>query len=563
MSEQPARASDRVSEPRPRTKKAFVFIRVSTVKQIRGDSEEGLSLPVQRAMCQRKADDLSAEIVGEYVERQSAKSAAKMEVQQRMLADLRLRGDIDYVIVPKMERFSRKRFDEAIVGRELEELGVELQSATESIDNSPSGRFQRGILVAAAEYDNDMRAERTKLSLIRKAQLGGTPYRTLPGYRNIQQMVGGRRLSTVEVDDHNGPLMTTAFRRYVLGDLSLVTLAEEMAELGLRNQSGKPINADRLHKLMQNPYYLGKVPFGGIIYDGNHMPLIDQATFDTVQEVMRAHCTAGEKRRTHNHYLKGSIWCGRCGKRLVFNMAVNGQGERYAYFFCVGRRQGCPQRYVSVDAVERAVERYYATIERSRTEIAKRQAAIHSYYEAERATHAKHTAIQRERLSAIERRRDKLFDAYAADAIPLAQLKRQQDELTAEVAGAQAVLDIAATNWAKVEVLAIRAVALVEDAQAAYEAAPPLVRRTMNQVYFKKLFVTDDSITAVMLTDTYAELLADGLVDEIEQELAAREDTTKNASPLSHDWRWNETSMVRPARFELATSRSGGERSIH
>jgi site-specific DNA recombinase len=560
---EPTIASARTPEPVPCTKKAFVYLRVSTVKQIRGDSAEGLSLPVQREACRRKAEQLGAEIVGEYIERQSAKSAAKMDRQKLMLADLATRGDIDYVITLKVERFSRNRFDEAIIGQALNDLGVELASATESIDNTPSGKFQRGILATAAEYDNDMRAERTKMALIRKAQLGGTPYRALPGYRNVQQMVGGRRFSTVEVDDDNGSLMTTAFRRYALGDISLVTLADAMAELGLRNQDGKRIAADRLHVLLQSPYYLGKVPFNGVIYDGNHMPLVDRATFDNVQEVMRAHCTAGEKRRTHNNYLKGSIWCGRCGKRLIFNLAVNSQGEPYPYFFCIGRRQGCSQRYVPVDAVEQAVVDYYATFERAPQEVAERQAAIRSYYEGERATHAKHVAVQRERLSAIERRRDKLFDAYAADAIPLAQLKRNQDELDAEAAGAERVLDVAATNWAKVEVLALRAVALAKDAQAAYMAAPPMLRRTMNQVYFKKLFVTDDEITAATLTDEYAELLADGLVDEIEQELAAKEYSTKNASPLSHDWRSKEPSMVRPGRFERPTSRSGGERSIH
>jgi predicted SprT family Zn-dependent metalloprotease len=47
---------------------------------------------------------------------------------------------------------------------------------------------------------------------------------------------------------------------------------------------------------------------------------------------MRAHATAGEKRRTHNHYLKGTIFCGHCGGRLVFNLA-SGHGGKYAYFF--------------------------------------------------------------------------------------------------------------------------------------------------------------------------------------------------------------------------------------
>ncbi len=67
----------------------------------------------------------------------------------------------------------------------------------------------------------------------------------------------------------------------------------------------------------------------------------------------------------------------------------------------------------------------------------------------------------------------------------------------------------------------------------------------MNQVFFKKLFVTDDSITAATLTDAYAELLADGLVEEIQLELAAKEGAMPNAGPLSHDRRSNETHMAR------------------
>jgi site-specific DNA recombinase len=116
--------SAKPSTPTPKSvkaKKAFAFIRVSTVKQIRADAPDGLSLPVQQAMCRSKAEQLGAEIVGEYVERASAKSGAtNLKVQQQMVADIRLRGDIDYVIIPKVERFSRNRFHEAIIGQELD-----------------------------------------------------------------------------------------------------------------------------------------------------------------------------------------------------------------------------------------------------------------------------------------------------------------------------------------------------------------------------------------------------------------------------------------------------------
>ena len=142
------------------TKKAFLYIRVSSFKQIRPDSAEGLSIPDQRLLGQQRAQQLGAEVVNEYVERESAKTAEKRPALQRMLADLRLRRDIDYVIVWKLDRFARNRFDDAIVGRELEELGVSLVSASENIDETPGGKLLRGLLSSFNEYENNIRAER-------------------------------------------------------------------------------------------------------------------------------------------------------------------------------------------------------------------------------------------------------------------------------------------------------------------------------------------------------------------------------------------------------------------
>jgi hypothetical protein len=118
------------------TKKAAIYLRVSTFKQIRPDHVEGLSIPEQRLNCQQKAAQLGAGVALEYVDHASAKTAAGRPALQRMLADLKLRKDIDYVIVWKLDGFARKRFDEAIVGQQLEDLGIEFISVSENIDNS-------------------------------------------------------------------------------------------------------------------------------------------------------------------------------------------------------------------------------------------------------------------------------------------------------------------------------------------------------------------------------------------------------------------------------------------
>jgi hypothetical protein len=81
-----------------------------------------------------------------------------------------------------------------------------------------------------------------------------------------------------------------------------------------------------------------------------------------VQRVLDSHSGAGARSRKFNHYLKGTFWCGRCGKRLVFQRA-KGNGGVYYYFACSGQRHRmCDQPYVLAEELERKLERYYARV---------------------------------------------------------------------------------------------------------------------------------------------------------------------------------------------------------
>lgn len=88
--------------------------------------------------------------------------------------------------------------------------------------------------------------------------------------------------------------------------------------------------------------------------------------YDRVQSLLDSSNVAGEKKRLHHHYLKGTIWCGCCGSRLIVTNARGKMGVIYPYFVCVGRqrkRTSCTQRALSIDRVERVVEAHYRTVE--------------------------------------------------------------------------------------------------------------------------------------------------------------------------------------------------------
>ena len=122
--------------------------------------------------------------------------------------------------------------------------------------------------------------------------------------------------------------------------------------------------ANQLHKMFQNPYYKGEVRFQGVAYEGRHMALVSPETWQKVQDVMAAH-VVGEKVRTHQHYLNGSIFCGNCGHRFSVQHSTNRHGTTYEYFVCAGRhdkRSDCTQRAILIEEIEARVANVYATM---------------------------------------------------------------------------------------------------------------------------------------------------------------------------------------------------------
>src|SRR4051794_17456993 len=87
-------------------KRAVLYLRVSTQGQVNNDYDpEGISLPAQRDACVKKAAELGAVVVDEYIEPgRSAKEIEKRPVFQEMLARIKTDGDVDYILVYHFNR---------------------------------------------------------------------------------------------------------------------------------------------------------------------------------------------------------------------------------------------------------------------------------------------------------------------------------------------------------------------------------------------------------------------------------------------------------------------------
>ncbi|KEP72875.1 hypothetical protein HR12_39460 [Microbacterium sp. SUBG005] len=175
----------------------MLYLRVSSKKQVATDYDpEGISLPAQRQACERKVEQMGLEIVEEYVEPgRVGNERIRRPKFQEMLERIKRQRDIDYVIVYKLSRLHRNRYDEAFTMAELQRRGVTLVSATESIDGTPVGQLMQGILSAFNQYRSAEDGADIAYKLGEKAKKGGTVFMAPLGYINVGVRIEDREVA--------------------------------------------------------------------------------------------------------------------------------------------------------------------------------------------------------------------------------------------------------------------------------------------------------------------------------------------------------------------------------
>lgn len=493
---------------------AVIYLRVSTARQVKKDlGSEGLSLPAQREACHRKADSLDADVVTEFVDRGESARSANRQGLTDMLAFLGETGGIDYVIVPKLDRLARNLADNAQIDLAIRQAGARLVSVSENIDETAPGRLVHGIMASIAEfYSRNLAAETLKGSM-QKAKAGGTLAKAPIGYLNVREQGDGREVRTVVVDRERAPLVQWAFEAYATGNYSLVRLLDELTAKGLRTRPtakfpAHPLTRSKVHTMLSNPYYAGVISYRGALYEGRHEPLVSRELFERVQGILRSHAT-GEKDRVHPHYLRGSIFCARCGSRLCITNAK----RKYLYFFCVGRQrgEGCSQPYVTVDRIEASVCRLYSNIqlEPDRTEEIRK--GIICELDKAKQGNRKETKRQQARLKRLTGDRIKLLQAHYASAVPQDLLKSEQDRIAAEIAEAERCLAAVELHYQDIEDTLKQSLVLASDCERMYRAAENQLRRQFNQVFFSKIMIDNGEVTDAELAEPFAQLLAHDL----------------------------------------------------
>ncbi len=183
---------------------AVIYVRVSTKEQT-----ENLSLPTQLRACEEYCRRQGYEILERFHEEgESAKTTDRSQLQALLKYCRTHKGKVHFVVVYNLTRFAREKYDHFALRAHLKSLGISLRSATEPIDDTSTGKLMEGVLAAFAQFDNDVRSERTLAGMKAALALGRWTFPAPLGYLNAPKWSN----SSLVHDPERGPLVKAGVR---------------------------------------------------------------------------------------------------------------------------------------------------------------------------------------------------------------------------------------------------------------------------------------------------------------------------------------------------------------
>jgi DNA invertase Pin-like site-specific DNA recombinase len=253
---------------------------VSTKEQV----DEGNSLASQEKECRSYAFKEGYEVVEIFIEQgESAKTQNRTELRKLLDYCAERKNKINVVIIYKIDRISRNMDDYSQIRILLKRHNVEIKSTSESFENSPAGRFMENMIANVAQFDNDVRTERSIGGMREATKEGRYVWMAPIGYNNVRR--GGR--ATIAPNEKLGPLINKTFELVSRSIQSLEETRKQMTKEGLVNRVGKPLAKSYFYHLLRNELYTGWIIKFGERHRGTFDALVSEETFTQVQRVLR------------------------------------------------------------------------------------------------------------------------------------------------------------------------------------------------------------------------------------------------------------------------------------
>jgi site-specific DNA recombinase len=345
---------------------AVIYARYSSHNQ----REE--SIEAQVRACEEYAKRKNLQIVGHYTDSAKSGTNADRESFLQMISDSG-KGKFKYLIIHKLDRFSRDKYDAVTYKRKLKINGVTLLSVTENLDGTPESIMLESCLEGMAQYYSANLAREVmkgmKESAYKCTHLGGKP----PLGYDVDPTTKKYVINKAEA-----AIVKYIFENYTNG-VGYNRILEYLNGMGFRSKFGRPFGKNSLYSILGNEKYTGKFVFNKklekdvsgrrnpqwkpreewIVVDDGLPAIIDEETFNAVQAKLETNKKRGGRFLAKEAYLlSGLITCGECGSSMFGNSRKGGRNKsRYSSYKCSHRanHKGCANKEIRKEYLDNYV----------------------------------------------------------------------------------------------------------------------------------------------------------------------------------------------------------------
>ena len=320
--------------------RAVIYARYSS------DNQTEASIEGQLRECMEFAEHAGIDVIKSYIDRAlSAKSDNRPEFQQ-MIKDS-YKHAFDCIIVWKLDRFSRNRYDSAHYKALLRKNGVKVVSAKEAIAEGSEGILLESVLEGMAEYYSAELAEKV---------VRGMTENVLKGINNGGQITFGYKLNAerkFEPHETFAPILQEIFTMYADGH-TIKYIVDYLDEKKIRSYRGGKINGTSVQRMLSNRRYLGEYKFLDVTVPNIIPPLVSEDVFERVQQRLAKNKKAPARHKAEDDYLLTlKLFCGKCNTHMVGESGM-GTSRVYHYYKCANTKKVhiCDKKAMRKDWIE-------------------------------------------------------------------------------------------------------------------------------------------------------------------------------------------------------------------
>lgn len=306
------------------------------------------SIEGQIATCREYAKRNNYTIVGEYIDRALSGTNDNRPEFKRMIEDSNKKY-FNGVLVYQLDRFARNRYDSATYKNKLKKNNVKVFSAKENISDDASGVLMESLLEGMAEYYSVELSQK----VTRGMRINAEKCLYNGGIAPLGYKIEDKKY---QIDENTAPIVKAIFNMYANGYI-MADIIKYLNDRNLKTSYGKEFNKNSIRRILSNEKYIGKYKFQDIEVENGVPQIIDNETFEKVQEMLSKNKKARARAKAKTEYLLTTkLFCGHCKDMMVGVSGTSKTGKTHNYYSCNGtRKKICKKKNVQKDFIENLV----------------------------------------------------------------------------------------------------------------------------------------------------------------------------------------------------------------